>query len=209
MKPHSKKSLDELAQASFRRIPLSSDDARDLAAPVADPAETQAAAAQERPAVPPTQALDFDAIRQRVEYIEACANDMYAKHCAPVQLPCMSGNCPHGGTVEISTVRQLDDWLAGRNLCDGCAADRFSALPPDQQDAITALNEKAGNILFGGNWSLMSDEQMEAAHERAAALFKEARALENAWIYGLAESPAELDLGHEIVPDEIEDDLPF
>lgn len=191
--------LKDLALSAVKHVPLSSDELRELAAPVAE--------ATDETAVPPTSPFDIDAIRKRVAYIEAEARK--GRHLPDVELPCMNAACKHGNKILVHTVRQVDDWVRGRNLCDGCAADRFMALPSDKQDAITALNDKATDILYAGSWVRLTDAEYEQKLRQAQRFWDEARLLEDAWIYDLNPQDAQLPPDGRPVVGDIEDDLPF
>lgn len=198
--PASADTLADIALSAVKRVPLSSDELRELAAKQATD-ETEAA--------PAPQPLDLAAIRERVEYIEAQGRK--GRHLPPVLLPCMNRENACANNVEIADTKQLDDWLSGRNLCTHCAASRFQALPPDKQDAITNLNSKASQILFSGNWALMSNAEYDRKLAQAQRFWDEARLLENAWVYNIDPN---VNLPFDDAPaaaaqDEVDDDLPF
>lgn len=202
--PLSADALADLALSAVKRVPLSSDELRELAAPVAEATDETAAV----PPPPPPSPFDIDAIRERAAYIEAATKQGRYVVDRP-ELPCMNPNCQHGGKIEIDAVRKVDDWVHGRNLCADCAAARFLALPPDQQDAITALNEKATDALYAGNWGRLSDAEYDRRLAQAQRYWDEAHALEDVWIYGITPQDTPLPLDGTPVDYEIEDDLPF
>lgn len=172
--------LNNVAAACFKHVPLSTDELRELAMPVAPHLD-------EEPHTPPPMKLDRAALEARVAYIEE--RDKEHVYADSVLLPCMrKPKCEHEGLVLIRSKRELDDYFNGRTICRKCFADMLEALPADMRERRESLYRDAFAASWAAGIASKSTPPATVAElkRKADELYAQLDRFEDAWIYAPA-----------------------